>query len=433
MNQVLNSVEGLWASLVAALPRVLGALLLLIVAWVVASLVRKAIVKGLDALHFHEKLVKWGVADTRENGWHMVRSIGKIFYYLIWLFFIPGILAQIGLSNIAAPITNMFDGFLAFLPKLFGAAIILVIGYFVAKFVRELVQNLLEAINIDRFVSKYTQTTQKPGSAQQVEEQQNTIARVLANVAFVIVLIPVLTSALETLQIRSLTVPIVNVLNQVLAAIPNILVAILLLIVGTLIAKFVADLMEGLLDNSGINRLTRYINPNGSSGFSLSRIIAKVVQAVIIVFFTVQALNVLQLEVLSQIGIAVIAYLPSVLIGLIILGLGIFGGNVLSSFIKDSTGSAMAGDIVKYLLYVLAIFMTFDQLNFASTIVTTAFLFLIGALSVAFALAFGLGGKEFAQRRLQDLDQVIDREAAKPAGSAPKTEAERKMDPRNQK
>ena len=328
MEQFTDSLQGLWVSFVNILPNLLGALLLLVLAWIIATLVKKAVVKGLNALRFDNRLVKWGVAHTVEDSHRVIESIGKVFYYLIWLFFIPGILSQIGLANIALPITNMFDNFLAFLPKLFGATIILVIGYFVAKFVKELVQSLLESLNVDRWISKYTQTTNQSAqpAAGPTPGQKNTIARVLANVAFVIILIPVLTMALETLQIRSISEPIVNVLTQILAAIPNILVAVILLIVGTLIAKFVADLLEGLLENAGINRFSHYLNPNGTSRLNLSQVIAKIVQAVIIVFFTVEALNAVNLEVLNTIGVAIISYLPSVLIGLIILGLGIFGG-----------------------------------------------------------------------------------------------------------
>ena len=431
MEQFTDSLQGVWVSFVNILPNLLGALLLLVLAWIIATLVKKAVVKGLNALGFDNRLVKWGVAHTVEDSHRVIESIGKVFYYLIWLFFIPGILSQIGLANIALPITNMFDNFLAFLPKLFGATIILAIGYFVAKFVKELVQSLLESINVDRWISKYTQTTHQTAqpAASPTPKQKNTIARVLANVAFVIVLIPVLTMALEALQIRSISEPIVNVLNQILAAIPNILVAVILLIVGTLIAKFVADLLEGLLENAGINRFSHYLNPNGTSRRNLSQVIAKVVQAVIIVFFTVEALNAVNLEVLNTIGFAIISYLPSVLIGLIILGLGIFGGNALSAFLKESTGSAMIGAVVKYILYVLAVFMTLDQLQFASTIVNTAFLFIIGGLAVAFALAFGLGGREFAKHQLQKLDHKIDQETSKPAEPTEKTETEEKIDP----
>lgn len=429
MEQFTNSLQGLWVSFVAILPKLLGALLLLVLAWIVATLVKKAVVKGLDAIGFDNRLVKWGVAHTTEDAQRIIVSIGKVFYYLIWLFFIPGILAQIGLSNIALPITNMFDNFMAFLPKLFGAVIILAIGYFVAKFVKELVQSLLESLNVDRWLSKYTQTSSTGGQpvTTSATVQKNTIARVLANVAFVTVLIPVITMALETLQIRSISEPIVNVLNQILAAIPNILVAVILLVVGTLIAKFVADLLEGLLGNAGINRFSRYLNPSGIANLNLSQVIAKIVQAVIIIFFTVEALNALNLEVLNTIGLAIISYLPSVLIGLIILGLGIFGGNALSAFLKESTGSSLLGEVVKYVLYVLAVFMTLDQLQFASMIVNTAFLFIMGGLAVAFALAFGLGGREFAKTQLQKLDNKIEEETINPDITTQETEIEEKL------
>lgn len=427
MNGFTNSLESIWLSFVGVLPRLLGAILLIVLAWFIAGLIKKALTKGLHAINFNQKLTKWGVASSVEDGNRIIESIAKVFYYLIWLFFIPGILAQIGLANIASPITNMFDSFLAFLPNLFAAVVILAIGYFVAKFVKELVRNLLETVNIDKYVRKYTAKASNVTPVD-VEKQRYTVAKVLANTVFVVILIPVITMALETLAIRSISEPIVNVLNQVLAIIPNILVAVILLIAGGLIAKFVGDLLEGLLENSGIDRYSHYLNTSNSSSIRLSTIIAKVVQTVIVVFFLVEALNALNLAVLNSIGVAIIAYLPSVLIGLVILALGLFGGNALSSFIKDSTGSMMMGEVVKYILYVLAIFMTLDQLEFASTIVSTAFLFIIGGLAVAFALAFGLGGKDFAKRQLDKLDQKIEEESNKVDHTAPKTEAEKKID-----
>lgn len=428
MSGFTDSLQGVWVSFLAFLPNLLGALLLLVVAWVIATLVKKGIQKGLNALHFDQKLAKWGIANTTEDGNRVIESISKIFYYLIWLFFIPAILARIGMSSIAAPITNMFDSFLAFIPKLFGAAIILAVGYFVAKFVKELVQNLLETVNVDRYLTKYNQKTKSNG-APDLETQRFTIARVLANIVFVIILIPVITMALEALEIYSISEPIVNVLNQVLAAIPNILVAIVLLFAGGLIAKFVGDLLEGLLSNSGINQYSRHLNASGKTNIRISNVITKIVQVVIVTFFVVEALNALNLAILNTIGVAIIAYLPSVIIALVILALGIFGGNALSGFIKESTGSVVTGEVVKYLLYTLAIFMTLDQLKFASTIVSTAFLFIIGGLSVAFALAFGLGGRDFAKRQLQKLDHKITEEANKTPGTAEKTEAEKTVDP----
>lgn len=426
MNQFTNSLAGIWTSFVVFLPNLLGAILLLLLAWVLASLVKKGVTKALHAFDFNHKLMKWGVVGTSEEGDRMIQSIGLVLYYLIWLFFIPGILAQIGLSNIAIPITNMFDGFLAFLPKLFAALVILAIGFFVAKFVKELVQNILETVNIDRFLRKYIEKTGEP-SVEKVQSSRFTIARVLANTVFVVILIPVITMALDTLEIKSISEPIVNVLNQVLAAIPNILVAIVLLIAGGLIAKLVGDLLEGLLISSGVNKYSRYLSKN-SPQMRLSTILTRIVQTVLMIFFVVEALNVLNLEILNTIGVAIIAYLPSVLIAIVILGIGIFGGNALSSFIKESTGSQMTGEIVKYIIYIMAIFMTLDQLQFASSIVNTAFLFVIGGLAVAFALAFGLGGRDFAKKQLDRFDHKIQEETNKAPHTAPKTPMEKELD-----
>uniref|UniRef100_UPI0035A0011A mechanosensitive ion channel n=1 Tax=Jeotgalibaca porci TaxID=1868793 RepID=UPI0035A0011A len=295
-----------------------------------------------------------------------------------------------------------------------------------AKFVKELVQNLLETIDIDRFLNKYIQKRGQT-SAAKVESNRFTIARVLANTVFVVILIPVITMALETLQIRSISEPIVNVLNQVLASIPNILVAVILLIAGGLIAKLLGDLLEGLLTSSGVDKYSKYLSRNNPQ-MKLSTIITRIVQTVLMIFFVVEALNVLNLEILNTIGVAIIAYVPSVLIAIVILGLGIFGGNALSSFVKDSTGSRMTGEIVKYIVYVLAIFMTLDQLQFASSIVNTAFLFVIGGLAVAFALAFGLGGREFAKKQLDRLDNKMQEEAKQIPGTASKTEVEKEID-----
>jgi hypothetical protein len=57
--------------------------------------------------------------------------------------------------------------------------------------------------------------------------------------------------------------------------------------------------------------------------------------------------------------------------------------------------------------------MVLDQLNFASDIVNSAFIFVIGGLAIAFAIAFGLGGRNFARRQLEKLDDKVDKESNK--------------------
>lgn len=412
MNNVTETVNSGLHSFLDFLPTLLGAILLLLLAWIVATLVKKAVQKGLKAAGFGRLLTKWGVTNSQEQADTTIDSLAQVLYFLIWLLFLPGILSMLGLDAVAQPISNMFDSALNFLPNLLAAVVIVTVGVFVARFVKNLVYNLALTLNVDKWVSKLT----NPGSdanatASSAASSKNTMAKVLGNIVYIVVLIPILTIALETLNIQSISRPIVGVLDQVLAAIPNIIVAVILLAVGIAIAKFVGNLLSDLLSSSGINNLTKYVKFPGTMNFDLAKIIGQTVAIVIVVFFLVEALNVLNLEVLNAIGAAVIAYLPLVLSALIILGIGIVGGTALGGFISKSTGNKFAGEILKYILIVLSVFMALNQLQFAISIVNLAFILILGALSVAFAIAFGIGGRDFAKSQLAKLDKKMEKES----------------------
>ncbi|MCH4826100.1 MAG: mechanosensitive ion channel [Planococcus sp. (in: firmicutes)] len=417
MNDIGNSFRGVGNTIIDYIPNVLGALLLLLVAWIVATVVRAIFTKGLKKAGADRAMVKGHMAKTKEDADSILDSIGKILYYLIFILFIPSVLQALDMNNVAQPISNMMDKLLAFLPNLFMAIIILVIGYFVAKFVKNLVFSLLTAINIDKWFNKFTnKPSGTTGTTRMDAGDKATLANVLANTVFVIVLIPILTIALETLNIRSISEPIVNMLNQVLNMIPNIFVAIILILVGVLIAKFVGDLLISLLNGTGINRFSTYLNTDKTKtpSFDIANIIGKVVQAIIIIFFTVEAMNVLQLDVLNGIGEAVIAYLPLLISSLIILGLGLIGGSLLGNYVKQASGNRLMGAVVKYVIIIIAVFMTLDQLNFATNIVNLAFLFIIAGLAVAFAISFGMGGRDFAKRQLEKFEAKMEKENDKP-------------------
>ncbi|WP_414838679.1 mechanosensitive ion channel [Carnobacterium sp. TMP28] len=412
MNNFTNSISTGFNSFMGFLPTLLGALALVLLAWIIAIALRKGSQKGLKAVGFNRLLTKWGLTNTNEQADNTIDSISKVLYYLIWLIFIPGILSMLGLNAIASPITNMFDSVLSFIPNVFAAAVILAFGIFIGRFVKNLVYNLLITLNIDKWIAKMTSSEEVADNATPSTSQKMTIAKVLANIVYIIILVPIITVALETLNIKSISEPIIMVLNQVLAAIPNVIVAVILIGVGIVLAKFVGDLISGLLQGTGINKLNKYLKTPGSltSSFDLAKVVGQIIQVVLIVFFVVEALNVLNLDVLNTIGTAVIAYLPLVLSALIILGIGLIGGSLLGNFITQTTGSRMSGNIIKYILIVMAVFMGLDQLKFATSIVNYAFLLILGGLSVAFALSFGIGGRDFAKRQLEKIETKVEKE-----------------------
>lgn len=410
MDNVGNSVQNGFNSFVDYLPQLLLGIVLIIVAWIVATLVGKAVSKGLKAIGIGKYFQKWGATKTEEQSHALIDTLSKVAYYLVWVLFLPGIFSTFGLDSIGQPIMNMIDTVLVFIPNIIAAGIVLVLGLFAAKLVKNLVYNVAIAANIDKHLAKLT-----GGDINDAEVKKNkgTLASVLANIVYFLIVIPIILVALEVLNINSIAEPISSVLNTILSAIPNILVAVVLLIVGFAIAKFAGMILTDLLKSAGLNKYSSYLKKSSNMNLDLAKIAGQTVAVLIGLFFLVEALNALNLEMLNSILSVVIGYLPNVLFATIIIGLGFVGGQMLSSAIKNTTGSMLAGMLVKYILIIFSIFMALDQLNFASAIVQAAFICIIGGLAVAFALSFGLGGREFAKKQLSRLDNKIDEEANK--------------------
>lgn len=427
---MMEQLQNAFNNTVNALPDVLAGILLIIVAWIVAALVRRGSRKGMEAAKLDERFQKWGVAQDEESARGTMNSISQALYYLVWVLFLPGIFQRFGLTAIAQPISNMISTALEFIPNLIGAALLLAIGLIVGRFLYNLVYNFSKSLNLDRMLKNLTSKTRrkdgkKPPSVQDLKEESRRaqrrneessetsdgVAKVLATIAYILVFIPILTVALEALEIETISRPIVGVLDSVLSAIPNVLLAVILLVFGIFIAKIVGDLVADLLASSGLDTLSRYLKNTGTNmDIQLSSIVGGIVTGLIALFIAVEALNVLNLDVLNAIGTAIIAYLPNIIFAIVILALGFIGGQILGNFISQSLGSRWLGGIIQFALAILAVFMAFDQLQFASTIVNTAFMFIIGGISVAFAIAFGIGGREFASKQLDKLDSKLSRE-----------------------
>lgn len=434
----MEQFQDAFSNIIAALPSILWGIILIIIAWIVAALVRRGSRKGMEAANLDERFQQWGVANDQEQAETTIQSISQVFYYLVWVLFLPGIFQRFGLTSIAQPITNMIDTALNYIPNIIGAAILVVIGVIVGRFLYNLVYNFSVSLNLDGLIGNLSsigkRSANKEGEKTAVdpdedqngpvssrsskaanrkaEERKDSIAKVLGTIVYILIFIPILTVALETLQIESISVPIINVLNSIMNAIPNILLAVILLGAGIFIAKIVGDLTEDLLAGAGVDNLSKYLGSNASKvNVDLSKVIGTFVTTLIALFIAVEALNVLNLEVLNTIGAALIAYLPNVIFAVIILGLGVIGGQLLGNFISESLGSRWLGGIVQGALTVLSLFMAFDQLNFATSIVNLAFIFIIGGISVAFALAFGVGGRDFASKQLEKLDTKLDSES----------------------
>lgn len=402
--------DNFFRSIANALPGIFGALLLLVVALVVAWAIKRFAITLLNKIQFDNQLQRWGFAKSKEEANVFIETIASILYFIVIILFLPSILAGLNIGGALTPIVAMFSTFLAFIPNLLMALIILIIGGYFCNFIKRLVKNILTGLNIDKWYRKVTKQ-----SVHGLNVNENQMADVLSTVVYVLIYIPILTVALETLGIKSISQPIIDVLNQILGAIPNIFAAVVMLIIGSFVGKLLGDVVEGLLSTSGIDQYSKYLNFKGETQLKISSVIGILVQNLLTLFFIVEAINILNLDVLNAIGSSIIAYIPAVISAVIILALGLIGGNIFANFIKQVSGSSLFSELVRFTIMALAIFMTLDQLKIAQTIVNSAFVIILGALAGAFVLAFGLGGKEYAHRKLEEIDHTLAKEGDQPS------------------
>src|SRR5699024_4541972 len=142
-----------------------------------------------------------------------------------------------------------------------------------------------------------------------------------------------------------------------------------------------------------------------------SSVVGYVVQALIIFILSVQALYLIKLDFLVGIATEITAYIPNVLVAVLILVVALLLAGivekVLLNLISGPATKILAG-FAKYAVLVLAVFMALTQLGIATSIVNAAFILILGGLALAFGLAFGLGGKDFASKYLKKFDSTIE-------------------------
>lgn len=391
----------------AAIPNILKAVLIAAVAWLIASVLAMLIRKVGRNKGFQSLLYRFRLTSNQVHADKAVQSAAKAVFYLTLLLFLPAVLSALGIDAISKPLEGMLNGFFAFIPKLLGAAIILFVGWLVAKIVKEILVNFLQSIGTDRLASKL-------GAERALDK--TSLSQLIGTIVYVFILIPVVISALETLDIHGISGPAVGMLGRIMDMIPNIIVAIILVAAGLWVGKWVKHAVTSLLERIGFNGIFYKMGlgslHKSSQTLTISEIIGYAAQVVVVLLFTIEALHLVNLESLVSILTVVLAYIPMVLTAVLILGIGFYAGDlvkrVVMSMVKQETESKLLGNIAKYTIITLAFFMALDQLGVAKTIVNAAFILVLGGFTIAFGLAFGLGGRETAARTLNKLSRRME-------------------------
>lgn len=403
LNMIATPLSHLTATILGFIPAVLKAGLILLVGWLIAAAVQWLIVKGSKKLNLIHLFFKMKIAKTEEEINDYVNKAGKLAFGIVLLLFIPAVLHALHIDGLAGPVSGLVASILAFVPKLFAAVLVFAIGWFIAKVIKNILVNILKAAGSERLAEKMHLEKFFEGSS---------LAGFIGNIVFILIMLPITIAALDRLDLDGITDPAVHMLSDIMTMIPNIIVALVLVFIGIWLGRHLGKWTTDYLRRLGFDKMLGKLEMGkNSNAMSPSSVVGYIVQVLIIFFLAVQALNLVQLGFLVAIASGITAYLPNVLAAILIIGAAlILSGIVHKVLISVLVGQAkgiLAG-LAKYAILTIAAFMALTQLGIGSDIVKLAFMLILGGLALAFGLAFGLGGKDFASKYLSRFDKTIE-------------------------
>lgn len=394
----LNSISAPFANMVnqvlTFIPNLIAAIAVGVIGWVIATVARTAINAALAKTSMDERLsAKAGVKP-------MSSTIADMVYWFILLVVLTMVLGQLELDGLFAPLTNMVDKIFSFIPNILIAGVVFVVGYIIAKVVRGIVTNLVSTFDVQKLASRAGLS------------EQNSLPNIAGSLAFLVIIIPTIIAALNALRIDVIARPATNMLNKIMDALPNIFMAAAILIVTFYVVRMVANIIKGLLENTQINQLPAKVGLQETMGDKkISDLVGYAIIFFAMLFAAIAAADLLGFEAISAIITMFIAFGANIILGAVILFIGFWLANIIAGVVERSEqGSQFLANIVRVLIMGLVLAMGLKAMGIADSIVNLAFGLTLGAVAVAFALSFGLGGQEAAARFLRKMQDKMDRE-----------------------
>jgi hypothetical protein len=402
LNVVAQPLNNVLGQILDFVPKLGSAAALGAVAWLLATAVRAIVVRTAGSLipAMSQRLA------MGENQVLPSETLGNALYWLVFLFFLPAILGVLGLTGPLAPVQNLLNEILSALPNIFKAGLIGLVGWFLARVVRELVSNLLAAAGSERLANQMGLNRMGRGQS---------LSGMVGTLVYVMILIPTAVAALEALQIPSISKPATSMLQEVLNAIPQILTAGGILVVAYFLSGFVSELVTNLLsgfgfDNIfqilGINALHQPVDPleSGSQKRTPSQVAGIVARVGVMLMAAVAATGVLNIPALTLLVSNLLQVTGQVLSGVVVFAIGLYLANLAQNVVASSGShqSQVLGQATRLAIIIFVGAMALQQMGIAPSIVNLAFGLLLGAIAVAMAISFGLGGRDVASDQLRE-------------------------------
>jgi hypothetical protein len=216
---------------------------------------------------------------------------------------------------------------------------------------------------------------------------------------------------------QAVTVSLQNLLLKVTDFLPNFIVAIVVLILGIIVAARLSKLIKKLIELTRVDKLLEKLGVNDAfkafGKVSIGGIIGWLVKWFLIVVVLMAVADILQMSQINDFLKQVAAFLPNVVIAVVVMMIGFIGGNFVYEIVYRSVKATkmhsprFLANIAKWSIIIFALMASLIQLSIAAALVQTLFTGLIAMMAIAGGIAFGLGGKDKAAEWLDSLEKKL--------------------------
>jgi len=379
MSEIINKLTGfLGPAASGALGQALIGLAILVIGLFLVKFFTNLLKKALAKVSALQRAQPDGtVTDMAAPTASLVKAVLTILVLM-------AVLEHFGLTNVLDPLKEMVREFAAVLPNIIGAGVISYAGWVIAKVVSQLAGAALGKVD--------QQLAEKTGN------DEISISGFGSALVFAIILLPVIVSALGVLNIPAISDPASAMIQKLMAAVPNIIGAAIILVVVYFAAKFVVFILTGILEGMKINELPSKLGIQGlfTETFTPMRLVGGTIMFFSMLAASAAAVNILRIDVISVIFSRILGFGGGLLIGGLILIIGNYLGSLAYNKLSAHGNQVMA-NIARFSILGLVLAMGLRAMGLADNIVTMAFGFTLGSVAVAAALAFGLGGRDAAK------------------------------------
>ena len=293
-------------------------------------------------------------------------------------------------SSVLQSFQHFFATLIAFLPTIIAVLILLLIAWILARILRAGIRRLLRASGVDKRMGK---------GGDPADESQYPVANGAGMAVFWLVWILFILAILQVLGVEGLFDSIVVVFQKIFAAIPNIIGAVVVLAIFYLVGRLLVTLVTKFLTSIHFDELPVKLGlaktPAEGHG-SPSHVVGYVIMVFIMLFALMMAADLLGFTMVNELIAVLTQFLGLVLLGLIIIGVGIFVATFVANILRAGGRSESMIAFFRIAIIVLSVVVGIRAMGFADDLILLGFGLIVGAAAIAAAIAFGLGGRKVA-------------------------------------